>query len=64
MNVEYYNDGYPYIVIDDLYSYDQLDLIWREIDFLIDGDKLDVYKTEREAMKTANEFVKQYRKSR
>ena len=41
MNVEYYNDGYPYIVIDDLYSYDQLDLIWREIDFLIDGDKLD-----------------------
>ena len=30
----------------------------------IDGDKLDVYKSEREAMKTANEFVKQYRKSR
>lgn len=30
----------------------------------IDGDKLDVYNSEREAMKTANEFVKQYRKSR
>ena len=41
MNVEYYNDGYPYIVIDDFYPYDKLDLIWREIDFLMDGDKLD-----------------------
>tara|TARA_Y100000816_G_scaffold246306_1_gene194619 strand:- start:5608 stop:5832 length:225 start_codon:yes stop_codon:yes gene_type:complete len=30
----------------------------------IDGDKLDNYKSEREAMLSANEFIKQYRKSK
>ena len=28
----------------------------------IDGDKLDNYKSERDAMLSANEFIKQYRK--
>tara|TARA_B100000519_G_C14155632_1_gene396733 strand:+ start:60 stop:284 length:225 start_codon:yes stop_codon:yes gene_type:complete len=30
----------------------------------IDGDKLDNYKSEKEAMLSANEFIKQYRKSK
>ena len=30
----------------------------------IDGNKLDDYKSEKEAMMTAKEFVKQYRKSK
>ena len=30
----------------------------------IDGDKLDNYKSEREAMLSANEFIKQNRKSK
>ena len=41
MNIEYYNDGYPYIVIDDVYDTNELNLIWRELDFLLDGNKFD-----------------------
>ena len=41
MNVEYFDVGYPYIVVDDFYDDNELDLIWRELIFLMDGDKLD-----------------------
>ena len=41
MKVEYFDVGYPYIVVDDFYDDNELDLIWRELIFLMDGDKLD-----------------------
>ena len=41
MNIKHFDCGYPYIIVDDVYDNDELDLVWREIDFLMDGDKLD-----------------------
>tara|TARA_R100001443_G_scaffold1393_1_gene5201 strand:- start:64 stop:765 length:702 start_codon:yes stop_codon:yes gene_type:complete len=34
--VNHYNDGFPYIVVDNFYDESELNLIWREFDFLLD----------------------------
>tara|TARA_B100000131_G_scaffold175530_1_gene169598 strand:+ start:138 stop:818 length:681 start_codon:yes stop_codon:yes gene_type:complete len=41
MNINHFDCGFPYIVIDNFYNKNELDLIWRELDFLLDGDKFD-----------------------
>ena len=34
MNINYFDCGFPYIVIDNFYTKDELDLIWEELDYL------------------------------
>ena len=34
MNINYLDCGFPYILIDDFYNEEELDLIWEELDFL------------------------------
>ena len=41
MNISHFDCGFPYIIIDNFYNKNELDLIWRELDFLLDGDKFD-----------------------
>ena len=41
MNINYFDCGFPYIIIDNFYNKNELDLIWKELDFLLDGDKFD-----------------------
>ena len=38
-----YNKNFPYIIVDNFYDKNELDLIWKELDFFLDfdGDKLD-----------------------
>jgi Rps23 Pro-64 3,4-dihydroxylase Tpa1-like proline 4-hydroxylase len=40
MKVQYYNKDFPYIVIDDFYSENELTLIWEELNFLCYYEKL------------------------
>ena len=40
MNIKNFDCGYPYIIVDDFYDKNELDLIWREINFLLDGNNL------------------------
>ena len=39
MNINYFDCGFPYILIDDFYNEEELDLIWEELDFLSYDDK-------------------------
>tara|TARA_Y100001963_G_scaffold9180_1_gene11800 strand:+ start:192 stop:848 length:657 start_codon:yes stop_codon:yes gene_type:complete len=39
MNIKSCNDVFPYIIIDNFYINEELNLIWNELDFLSDGDK-------------------------
>jgi len=40
MKVKYFEDGIPFIVIEDVYEPDELDLIWQELDFMCHPDKM------------------------
>ena len=41
MKVQNHNNIFPYVVIDNVYDDSELDLIWKELDYLMDGDKFD-----------------------
>lgn len=55
MNIQHYNNVFPYIIIDNFYDDCELDLIWREIDFLLDGDKFDT--PEKTATASAGDVI-------
>tara|TARA_X000000368_G_scaffold103849_1_gene80312 strand:- start:734 stop:1426 length:693 start_codon:yes stop_codon:yes gene_type:complete len=40
MNIQYFDCGFPYITIDDLFTHNELDLIWEELNFLTYSHKL------------------------
>ena len=40
MNVSYYDEKFPYLVIDEMFDPLEMDLIWEELDFLCYDDKL------------------------
>lgn len=41
MNIKYFNNKFPYTIIDNFYDDRELDLIWEELNFLCYYDKLD-----------------------
>ena len=41
MIINNFDCGFPYIIIDNFYNKNELDIIWKELDFLLDGDKFD-----------------------
>ena len=41
MNIQHLDCGFPYILVDEVYDKDELDLIWEELDFISCGDKMD-----------------------
>ena len=40
MNIQHYNEPFPYIVIDDYYDEKELEGIWEELRFLCNPNKL------------------------
>ena len=34
MNIKYYEEIFPYIIVDDMYDEQQLEYIWEELNFL------------------------------
>ena len=40
MNVSYYDEKFPYLIIDEMFDPLEMDLIWEELDFLCYDDKL------------------------
>ena len=40
MNIQHYNEPFPYIIIDDYYDEKELEGIWEELRFLCYPDKL------------------------
>lgn len=41
MKIQHYSSPFPYVHIEDVYSFNELNLIWRELEFLTDTHKLD-----------------------
>ena len=41
MNIKHFDCGFPYIVVDDFYDDDQLNLIWEELDYFSFKNKLE-----------------------
>ena len=42
MKVQHHNNTFPYVVIDNVYDDSELDLIWKELDYLMEGDKFNL----------------------
>jgi len=36
----FYTEPFPFLIVEDFYSPEELKLVWREFEFLLDGDKL------------------------
>lgn len=41
MNIKYYEEIFPYIIVDDMYDEQQLEYIWEELNFLCYDEKLE-----------------------
>ena len=55
-----YNKNFPYIIVDNFYDKNELDLIWKELDFFLDfdGDKLEDPKDTGSARDNEGEVIK------